>query len=372
VRVDYLSCRAVRSGGTKILAQHVRLLRARGHEARILTTDPAEAALWDTPLTRVGRFDREAVAGADVVVASWPKDVVSAVRIAGVPVCHLCQGYEPIEFSFRVSQERIPPQYRFSGLWGRVLFWQKQRVFRRRIRRTEAIYRLPTVKLVVSEALEKVIRELYGDDCYLVPNGVDPGLFRPPTDPIPFAPPLRLLSVGPIAMAFKGIDDTLEAVRILKQRGDVPVEFTRVSLAPPSEMEIRSGLVDRFLTSLGEEEMANLYRQTHLLIAPSLWEGFGLPAVEAMSCGVPCILTDSGSYSRFETEKDFACFVPPRSPERIAEGVLRLSRDRAFREEIVRRGFEVAGRYTLERMGDRLEAALCEIVGKAREGGIRR
>ena len=56
---------------------------------------------------------------------------------------------------------------------------------------------------------------------------------------------------------------------------------------------------------------------------PSLREGFGLPPIEAMSCGVPCILTDSGSYQSLDSVKDFACFVSPLIPRnRLQKGFL--------------------------------------------------
>jgi glycosyltransferase involved in cell wall biosynthesis len=118
---------------------------------------------------------------------------------------------------------------------------------------------------------------------------------------------------------------------------------------------------------LDEREMVELYQESHILIAPSLWEGFGLPAIEAMSCGLPCILTDSGSYQSLDPVMDFACFVPPRLPEAIAEGVLKIREDRLFRERITRRGFEIAGQYTLEKMGDVLEETLLKILKGRKE-----
>ena len=51
-KVDYLSCRIVKSGGTKIISQHVRLLKERGHDARLVTTDPMGEDLWGVPVTR--------------------------------------------------------------------------------------------------------------------------------------------------------------------------------------------------------------------------------------------------------------------------------------------------------------------------------
>jgi glycosyltransferase involved in cell wall biosynthesis len=366
MRVDYLSCRLIRSGGTKIIAQHVKLLKERGHQARILTIDPEGDELWGGSVERVKAFRQDFFNQTNIIVGTWLRDVEVASKIRGPVICHLCQGYEPIELSFRIHEERIPPKYRYHGTIGRFLFLKKKWSFRRRVRKIEKIYQLRTVKIAVSQALKEVIEDIYGKPCHLIPNGVDQHIFQPASQPKTLHSPLRLLSVGPIDMAFKGIDDTFETIRILKQK-QIPVEFVRVSLSPPTEVELKSGLVDRFLVGLNEKEMAQLYQDSDILIAPSLWEGFGLPVIEAMSCGVPCILTDSGSYKSLDTRMDFAYFVSSHSPETIVEGIIKIQEDSILRELIIKRGFEVAGRYSLENMGSILEETLLEIL-KTRRG----
>jgi glycosyltransferase involved in cell wall biosynthesis len=365
MRVDYLSCRLIRSGGTKIISQHVKLLKERGHAARILTTDQKGEELWGIPVERVRAFKQAVFSETEVIVGTWLRDVGAASKIRGPVICHLCQGYEPIELSFRIRGERIPPKYRYHGMISRFLFLKKKWSFRRRARKMEKIYQLQTVKIAVSQALKEVIEDIYGKPCHLIPNGVDHHIFHPAPEPKTLHSPLRLLSVGPIDMAFKGIDDTFETIRILKQK-QIPVEFIRVSLAPPTEVELKSGLMDQFLVGLNETEMAQLYRDSDILIAPSLWEGFGLPVIEAMSCGVPSILTDSGSYKSLDSGMDFAYFVPARSPPAIVEGILKIREDHLLRERIIQRGFEVAGRYTLGNMGNRLEETMLEILKTAR------
>lgn len=370
MKIDYLSCRIVRSGGTKIIAQHVRLLKERGHDARLLTTDPKGEELWGVPAIRVKAYQQDLFSESDVIVGSWLRDVEAASEVEGPVVCHLCQGYEPLELSFRMKEEAIPSKYRYQGIWKDLLFARKKWSFQRRIEKIERIYRLPTVKLAVSQALKEVIENRFGGTCIAIPNGVDPNLFLAPAVPNDFQASLRILSVGPIDMVFKGIHDTVEAIRLLKQRS-IPFEFIRVSLSPPAETEVKTGLVDRFFVGLDEREMAKLYQSSQILIAPSLWEGFGLPVIEAMSCGVPCILTDSGSYQSLDPVMDFAYFVPPHSPEAIVEGILRIREDQPFRERIVRRGFEVAKRYTLERMGDVLEETLLKILDGRRRAALK-
>jgi glycosyltransferase involved in cell wall biosynthesis len=367
MKVDYLSCRIVPSGGTKIIARHVSLLKEKGHEARILTTDPQGNGLWGVEVVRVKAYEPDLFRDSEVVVGSWLRDVEESPKIRGPVFCHLCQGYEPMELSFRIREEGIPPKYRYGGKLGRLFLLRKKWSFRKRIRKIEKIYRLPTIKIAVSLALKEVLEPLYGPPCYVVPNGVDTSLFKPAPTVLPWGEPLRILSVGAMDVALKGIDDILEAVERLK-KGGLPVQLTRVSLSPPTETERNGGLVDRYLTGLSESEMVDVYQNTHILISPSLWEGFGLPVLEAMSCGVPCVLTNVGSYRSLDPSMDFACFVPPRSPEAIVNGVLRIKKDAVFREGLVRRGFEIADRYTLEQMGNTLEETLLNILRRRKLG----
>jgi glycosyltransferase involved in cell wall biosynthesis len=351
MKVDYLVCRLNRSGGRKIIAQHVKLLRERGHEARILTTDSEEEDPWGVPSERVKAFKPSLFHQTDIVVGSRLRDVEAASKLKGPVICHLCQGYEPLELFLCIREEWIPFKYRSSGRWDRFHFLRKKW---RRIREIEKIYCLATVKIAVSQAIKDVVENTYGMPCYLVPNGVDQKVFRPRAIPYDFKGTLRLLSVGEITGALKGIEDAIEAVRILKDKG-IPVEFTRVSFRPFSEIELRSGLVDRFLVGLNENQMARLYQNSHILIATSFRNGFGLPVIEAMSCGVPSILIVIGGYKFLGFSKEFAYFVPPHSPEAIVEGVLNIKENSAFRENVINYGSEVAKQFTLENMGETLE-----------------
>ncbi len=113
---------------------------------------------------------------------------------------------------------------------------------------------------------------------------------------------------------------------------------------------MEEGIVDRYLVGLNEDEMADLYRETDIYISTSLTgEGLGYPAIEALACGVPSILTEIPSYMDLDDRRDFACFVPVHRPDLVAEGIIKLIKDKAYRDMCIQRGFEVAAQYTLER-----------------------
>jgi glycosyltransferase involved in cell wall biosynthesis len=82
--------------------------------------------------------------------------------------------------------------------------------------------------------------------------------------------------------------------------------------ALPDGVETRGGV--------STDELVALYRRASALVFPSLYEGFGLPPVEAMACGCPVATSNAGSLP--EVVGDAAVLVDPRDPESIAAGVL--------------------------------------------------
>ena len=370
MRIGYFIGNLGMSGGVKVLLQHVRLLRELGHDALLLTkrivydwADMADNAV-------ILREDLSDMPECDLYVATVASEVSTLYRSKGARVAHLCQGYEPEEYGARIRGESVTERYRATGPFSFLKRAGNNLRFRRRIRRFEAAYALPTVKMAVSRHLADLIEKRYGQRCFLVQNGVDQRVFYPRTDyaRVGALPgPVRVLSAGSIHVGFKGIPDTLEAIRILKDRG-CPVELTRVSPGPPSEEEKKSAIVDRFLIAISEREMAALYRETDIFVSSSLeGEGFGLPAIEALLSGVPCVLTEISTYNNFSDSWDFAYFVPMHRPEAIAEGIMTLINEGSIRNRYIERGLEVAKTFSLERTKEHLAAFVEEISRGIRE-----
>jgi glycosyltransferase involved in cell wall biosynthesis len=105
---------------------------------------------------------------------------------------------------------------------------------------------------------------------------------------------------------------------------------------------------DLMLLSLGrggqgyiaDEELPALYRGAAVFVYPSRFEGFGIPVIEAMACGVPCVVSSHSSLD--EACGDAAVRADPESPEEFAEAI---GRALAGRDELVARGFAHAGRF---------------------------
>ena len=92
---------------------------------------------------------------------------------------------------------------------------------------------------------------------------------------------------------------------------------------------------------VADDELPALYRGAEVFAYPSRFEGFGLPVIEAMACGVPCVVSSHPSLD--EACGDAALRADPESPEEFAAAIRRAL---AEREALIRRGFEQAGRFS--------------------------
>jgi glycosyltransferase involved in cell wall biosynthesis len=117
----------------------------------------------------------------------------------------------------------------------------------------------------------------------------------------------------------------------------------------------------RFFGFVPEHTLAALYRLASVFAFPSLYEGFGLPPLEAMACGTP-VLTSSIS-SLPEVVGDAALLVDPYSVEDIAAGLRRLLDDEALRADLVTRGRARAGDFSWERSVKAIHASYLKVVG---------
>ncbi|MDL1969854.1 MAG: glycosyltransferase family 4 protein [Candidatus Desulfofervidaceae bacterium] len=91
---------------------------------------------------------------------------------------------------------------------------------------------------------------------------------------------------------------------------------------------------------LRDKEIIELYRKAGLFIFPSLYEGFGLPPLEAMACGCPVVVSNAASLP--EVCGDAAYYVDPYDVDSIAEGIYKVLTDENLRQSLIQRGLERA------------------------------
>lgn len=102
-----------------------------------------------------------------------------------------------------------------------------------------------------------------------------------------------------------------------------------------------------FLGAVAEEDLPALYSGAELFVFPSLYEGFGLPVIEAMACGTAVACSNISSLP--EVAGDAALLFDPHTPETIATAIRQALQDTDLRERVRRRGLKQAGHFSWER-----------------------
>ncbi|CAN5605100.1 glycosyltransferase family 4 protein [soil metagenome] len=157
---------------------------------------------------------------------------------------------------------------------------------------------LPRI-VVVSENSIKDIHADMGvsyDRMRLVPVGVDPDLFTP--QPHVARQPGRLITTASADVALKGLSYLIEAMAKLRTERDVTLTVIgKPKAGKTMELIERLGLRPHieFVSGVTDERIVELYAEAELAVVPSLYEGFSLPAIEAMCAGTPLVATDGGA-----------------------------------------------------------------------------
>lgn len=179
--------------------------------------------------------------------------------------------------------------------------------------------------LTVSASSKRDIVKQYGltaEQLQVVPIGVDHTHFRPL--PEIQRVPGRVMTTASADVPFKGLLPLVEAVA--KVRADRPeahlVVVGRLRADSPVARAIdRLGVADavRFESGVSDARMVELYAEAQVAVVPSLYEGFSLPAVEALACGVPLVATTGGALPEVVGDDGVTgLLVPPGDPSALA------------------------------------------------------
>jgi glycosyltransferase involved in cell wall biosynthesis len=114
----------------------------------------------------------------------------------------------------------------------------------------------------------------------------------------------------------------------------------------------------RALEPVTDDELRALYRGAEALLFPSRYEGFGLPLLEAMSCGTPVIASNATSIP--EVTGTAAMLFGPDDAAGMADAVMQLRANAAFRAELIARGLARAAQFSWDRCAEQTEAVLLE------------
>jgi len=263
-----------------------------------------------------------------------------------------------------VIQLFYPPEERATL----ALFYLRM-VLRSALRRSRVV-------ITVSRTSRRDLISLFSADpgrLMVIPNGVDPELAaRPSPSEVEALKEFYGLQAPLVAVVandkpHKNLDVVLRAYHLAVRRHRIPGQLVFVGGVEPSSRlaarAARLGLTDRvrFLGRVPQSHLRALYHVAAVLLHISLYEGFGLPVLEAMSAGLPVVTSNVGAMR--ELGEDVARLVNPLDVDEVASAVEKVLVDDPLRRRMVEAGRRRAERLTWERTVDKTVEAYRRALG---------
>lgn len=240
----------------------------------------------------------------------------------------------------------------FPGAHGRMNVWHHRFALPAILKRADRI-------ITISECSKRDIVRVYGipeekvrvtllaaDERYRVDSEGAPG------ESLAKLPRPYILNVGTLEPR-KNLDGLIKAFATAKKMG-IPHKLVIAGangwgesrIAPLlKELDVEASVV--FTGFVEEEDLPHLYRRADFFVYPSLYEGFGLPVLEAMACGTPVITSNLSSIP--EVAGDAAILVDPKSEAELSSAILKLAGDTSLRLIMRERGLSQSRLFSWER-----------------------
>jgi len=369
VRIALLSYRSKpHCGGQGVYVHHLtRELHALGHQVEVFSGQPYPELDPGVTLTKVPSLDlyRE----PDPFRTPWPREFRDFIDVLEVATMWTAGFPEPLTFSLRAARLLRRRAAEFDVVhdnqclgYGLLAIEKaglplvatihhpitrdrdldlasargRRRLTLRRwygfLRMQTRVARRITTLLTVSKSSEDDIREAFDvpdGRLQTIPLGVDTEVFRPSAAP---RTPGRIVCIASADMPLKGVSNLLEAVAKLRtERLLELVLVSKLAAGGASERLIEQlaiGDVVRTVSGIDDGELAALLASAEVAAVPSLYEGFSLPAVEAMACGTPLVASRAGAIPEVVgADGESALLVAPGDSEALAAALATLFDD---------------------------------------------
>ena len=204
--------------------------------------------------------------------------------------------------------------------------------------------------VTISSWIAREIETRHGHTATPIPISADPEIYYPRGDR-PAAPPVRVTAMLRQDER-RGMTFLLPALAEVASRPDVEIVLFGHAEVPTDAPRFRH----THLGTLQRDAVPKLLSTVHVVVDPSLFQGFGLIGLEGMASGAACVLTDSGGASEYAVDGVNALLVPPRDSAALAAGIRRLLDDPALRERLAEEGARTARRFTWKLTATRFRA----------------
>ena len=348
-----------------------RVLRARGHDVRIITSSHGLQKASEGDIIRVGKGFSVPFNGSMGTITLSPTYLAQVRAILERERFDVLHYHEPfVPFLSLVTltlstSVNVGTFHAFGGL--SISYEFGKRMLGHYAGKLHG-------RIAVSPAARHFISRYFPGEYKIVPNGVEPGRYQRAVpiaryrDGVP-----NILFVGRMEPR-KGLIHLLRAFRKL-QRDGVRARLLLVGTGP-GEREARRYVLTRqldgveFLGRVSEAQKAQLFKTADIYVSPATGrESFGIVLLEAMSAGAPIICSDIHGYRGVVRRERDGILVEPGNADALAASIRRLIDDPALRAQLSRAGEERAQLFTWERVGQAVEEYYGFVIRRLAEQG---
>lgn len=305
-------------GGSKIILEYANRLAKKGHKINIVTYDeyPDWYELSDKiNFVKVPENEdiEKYIPNSDVVVPTSWKCIRKAIKANKGPVAFFEQGGSHL---FEID--------RLSEIKRKVVYDRMQ---------------LPPFIYTVSKYSAEKIEEIYGRRSSIIYNALESKIFYP-REKERNENEISITIVGSEDFKFKNVGEVLEVIRELKEKYQIKLNWITQTEPKINIEEGKNAIVNPEQKIIGD-----VLRNTDIYICNSEYESFGLPTLEAMTCGATVITTDTGGMRDFVIDRENALVIKHHNKEDMKEKIEMLINDKNLMHNIAQKGIITASKF---------------------------
>ena len=277
---------------------------------------------------------------SDIYIGTWYKTLEYINKIENGVKIHYCRGYEGDFncFSIRDKEE------------------------------IERIYNYQTIKIANSKSIKEFLDNKFQCESHLIKNDLNTKCFRR-YEKKAISSDIKILIVGPYEVEWKGIRKSIEIGSELKNllapKNVKLIRVSQINISCEEQAILDTEFKDNYeyLFDLNEDQMAEVYNEATVFLSGShSQESFGRPAMEALACGLPSVLTDISAYRDYDNVHDYCLFYNVGDTSMAISKIMEIMKNKSTKDTLVKRGLEVASKYSINSTIKELDNLLNNIM----------
>ena len=320
-------------GGSKIILEYANRLSKRGHKITIISyyRKPNWFNLSENVQfiqVKENELIEDNIPNCDLIISTSWKNIYSAIVSKKAPVVFFEQGGAHLFEIGNLSD------IKFKAVKKRIDI-------------------VPFIQ-TVSTYSQNTIKKVYFRDSKVIYNAIDKKIFYPRTDSNT-SKKIEITIIGSEEFRFKNIEESLQAIRLLKDKYKDRINLNWITQEQPKKNK------EEAIVNPKQIEIGNILRKTDIFLCNSEYESFGLPVLEAMSCGACVITTDTGGTKDIVIDKENAIYIKKHSIKDIVEKAELLIENSELMHKISMNGLKTAQKFSWKKSIDDAEQYYREI-----------